>query len=163
MKWLARIVAFALAFLLGAWIAGLFGPSACMDVPAPAPVAIVRSLDVPAVAPVSIEDLVGTWPGTWGYDREPSTIEISRIKGEKFYGTLRKAGAVITLVGTLDPTTRTVSIRETKVVRLGPEMNEWSLGTNEGSFSADGRTLSGTGRDKWGEYGWDASKDPVGR
>lgn len=116
---------------------------------------------VPAVevVPVRAEDLVGVWTGTWGYGRELCTIEIERIDGEKFYGTLRKEGAVITFAGEFDAELRRVFFREIKVLKLGAHMSEWSLGTNSGSFSPDGRTLTGTGTDKWGTYGWDASKD----
>jgi len=108
---------------------------------------------------VRAEDLVGVWSGSWGYGGEYCTIEIERVRGNKFSGTLRKEGAEITIVGTVDPEERTIFIKETKVVRLGPSMSEWSLGTNTGSFSADGRSLTGTGIDKWGEYGWEAAKE----
>ena len=116
---------------------------------------------VPVVQAVAVraEDLRGVWSGTWGYGRESCTIEIDRIKGEKFYGTLRKEGAEIVIAGSLDADGRKVYFRETRVLRLGPEMSEWSLGTNTGSFSPDARTLTGIGSDKWGTYGWDASKD----
>lgn len=107
---------------------------------------------------VRVEDLVGVWRGTWGYGRELCTIEIKRIDGNKFYGTLRKEGAVITLAGTFDAEDRRVFFHETKVVSLG-EYSEWSLGTNNGTFSPDGRTLTGDGIDRWGTYGWDASKE----
>ena len=118
----------------------------------------LEPVPVHAVA-VRAEDLRGVWSGTWGYGRESCTIEIDRIKGEKFYGTLRKEGAEIVIAGSLDPDGRKVYFRETRVLRLGPEMSEWSLGTNLGSFSPDARTLTGTGSDKCGTYGWDASKD----
>lgn len=163
MKWIVRIVPFALAFLLGASVAGSFSPATfltsaeCVNVPAPiAPVTVVPHVDLES--PVAAEDLIGTWRGTWGYDRSFCTIEINRIKGDKFFGTLKKDGFVITIAGTLDPETRTVSFEETRIVRQGPEMGEWSLGKNKGSFSPSGVTMTGTGTDKWGTYGWDASK-----
>jgi hypothetical protein len=118
---------------------------------------VVESIPVRPVA-VQVEDLVGVWKGTWGYGREFCTIEIRRIDGNRFSGTLRKEGAEIAFAGTLDPDERTVFFRETKVLKLG-EYSGWSLGTNAGSFSSDGRTLTGTGTDKWGTYGWDATKE----
>jgi hypothetical protein len=107
--------------------------------------------------PIPAENLVGLWSGTWGYNRERCTIEIERVDGEKFYGTLKKEGAEIALAGTLDPDGRRVFFRETRVLNLGM-YSGWSLGTNTGSFSPDGRTLTGTGTDERGQYGWDAWK-----
>lgn len=107
---------------------------------------------------VTAEDLVGVWRGTWGYNRADCTIEIHRTQGNKFWGTLRKGKAKVSLAGTLEAVSRTVSFRETKVVSHG-EYHPWSLGTNTGSFSRDGRTLTGTGSDEYGSYGWNASKD----
>lgn len=115
-------------------------------------------IPVVKAAPIRAENLVGLWRGTWGYNRDSCTIEIDRIDGEKFYGTLRKEAAEIAFVGTLDPYGRKVFIRETKVLKLDV-YSGWSLGTNTGSFSSDARTLTGTGTDEWGTYGWDASKD----
>ena len=110
------------------------------------------------VAAVRAEDLLGEWHGSWGYERDTCTIEIKRVDGVKFYGTLKKEGAVITLEGYIDPVMRHVHFKETKVVRLGPAMSMWSLGLNSGNFSADGRTLSGEGTDEFGTYGWNATK-----
>jgi len=110
-------------------------------------------------APVRAESLLGVWEGTWGYDRARCAIEIDRVDGQKFYGTLRKEGAEIAIVGTLDADGRTVFFEETKVLKLGRNMSVWWLGKNGGTFSSDGRTLVGTGRDRQGTYRWNASKD----
>ena len=107
---------------------------------------------------VEAEDLIGVWNGTWGYGRERCTIEVHRASGTTFAGTLKKEGAVITLEGYIDPETRRVHFKETRVVTLGANMGKWSLGINSGSFSPDGRRLSGYGTDEWGTYGWDAVK-----
>jgi len=109
--------------------------------------------------PVELESVLGSWSGTWDHNDAGCAIEIDRIAGEKYYGTLRKEGAVIAFEGTFDPEGRRVFFRETKVIKLGPGMSEWSLGTNTGVFMPDGRTLVGTGIDKWGTYDWQASKD----
>src|SRR5215207_6146902 len=83
--------------------------------------------------PVRAETLAGEWTGTWGYGGENCTIEIDRTEADRFYGTLRKEGAEIAIAGTLDPKLRRVFFHETKTLKLGPEMSEWSLGTNSGS------------------------------
>ena len=116
---------------------------------------------IPAVevVPIEFESVLGEWSGTWGYDHDRCTIEIVRIAGDKYFGTLKKDGAVIAFEGTIDAEARRVFFRETKVIRLGPGMSEWSLGTNTGIFLPDGRTLKGTGIDKWGMYDWQAKKD----
>ncbi|HKP69117.1 MAG TPA: hypothetical protein VJV05_07530 [Pyrinomonadaceae bacterium] len=109
-------------------------------------------------APVRAENMVGLWKGTWDKDHASCTLTIDRAAGEKFYGTLRKNGAVVKFVGTLDANSRTVLIQETKVINHG-QHRRWSLGTNTGAFSLDGKSLTGTGVDEYGTYYWDASKD----
>ena len=118
----------------------------------------VEPASVVEAAPVSAENLVGVWRGTWGYNRADCKIEIDRIDGKKFYGTLRKGGAEIAFVGTVDVDARTISFEETEVLEYG-EYSGWSLGTNSGSFTHNGRALTGTGTDEYGTYGWDAAKD----
>src|SRR5262245_24089264 len=60
----------------------------------------------PGVDPVPAEDLRGRWTGTWGYDSEPNAygveFDITRVEGNKFYGTLRQNGAEVAFEGTLD-------------------------------------------------------------
>ena len=107
--------------------------------------------------PLYAEDLVGVWTGTWGHG-EKCTIEIHRFDGLNFRGTLRQDGAVISLEGTLDREARKLNFKETKVVRLGPRMDKWSLGINSGRISPDGRSLTGLGLDEWGDYDWSATK-----
>lgn len=154
-----RIVSFLGALVIGAGAAYVVGGSAeeaAKDVHVSYE---VYRMPTTEVVPVELESVLGSWRGTWGYEHEHCTIEIDRIAGEKYYGTLRKEGAVIAFEGTFDPEGRRVFFRETKVIRLGPGMREWSLGTNTGIFLPDGRTLKGTGIDKWGTYDWQASKD----
>lgn len=108
--------------------------------------------------PVDAKDMVGVWKGTWGYNRAACTLTIERVDGDKFYGKLNKGKAEIAFAGSIDSDSRTISFSETKVLRPG-EYAPWSLGQNTGSFSLDGRSLSGTGTDKHGMYFWDASKE----
>jgi hypothetical protein len=155
MKWIARIFVFIITLVFGTFAASLFwddsrGEAIVIDVPAPiAPVAAVK-------APIRAESLLGTWKGTWDHNDGDCTIEIDRVDGNVFYGTLRKEGAVVLFEGKFDPNTRMLYFNETKVVRLGA-YSEWSLGKNSGVISPDGHTLVGSGRDKWGWYGWAAS------
>lgn len=118
----------------------------------PVPAAIER------VIPVRAEDLVGVWRGTWDHGQHPCTLEISRVEGNKFYGILKENEAEVAFSGTIDSGDRRVFFHETKVNRLGA-YSEWSLGTNSGAFSPDGRTLAGSGIDKWGVYKWKLTKE----
>jgi len=157
MRLAAALFSFVGAFLIGAVPGYLldWGPEEKGHVSVTyqlTPMPSARTVDVQAA------DLVGVWKGSWGYERDTCTIEIDRFDGVKFYGTLRKEGAVITLEGYIDPALRRVHFKETRVVRLGPSMSMWSLGLNAGRFSPDGRTLSGEGTDEFGTYGWNVTK-----
>lgn len=162
MRKVAALVSFLAAFLIGALPGYLLsGPAeaAAYGPFHPGEVTVTYSLTpMSEVAPLRAEDLLGEWHGSWGYERDHCTIEIKRVDGVKFYGTLKKDGAVISLEGYINPARRLVHFKETRVVRLGAEMSMWSLGINQGTFSADGRTLSGEGTDEFGTYGWNATK-----
>jgi hypothetical protein len=154
MKWIARVLVFMTTLVFGTFVASLFwspdsGLSNCTLIVKPAHIAAVKT-------PIKAENLLGTWKGTWGHSNDDCTIEIDRVNGNAFSGTLRKEGAVILFEGTFNPKTRMLYFNETKVVRLGT-YTEWSLGKNSGVISPDGRTLVGSGHDKWGQYDWDAS------
>lgn len=110
------------------------------------------------VVSVRAEDMRGRWTGYWGIDDDSSVMNIDRVEGNKFYGTLSDGEAEIRIEGMIDTDARRVTIRETKVLKLGPGV-EWSLGKDIGSFSADGRTLSGSGNDQWQSYEWEMQKD----
>ena len=161
MRKAAAVVSFMGAFLIGALPGYLVGGAAEEAVRPGDWRRVEVSYTLTPVAPVEAvraEDLIGTWSGTWGYEHDRCTIEINRVAGRTFYGTLKKEGAVITLEGYIDPVMRRVHFKETRVVRLGPAMSEWSLGLNTGTFSADARSLSGEGTDEWGTYGWTATR-----
>ncbi len=158
MKWIARVFVFVGALAIGTFAASLFLSRDSGLSNGTLPVARVLTNPVaPPRAPIRAENLLGTWKGTWGRNDGDCTIEIERVKGNAFYGTLRKQGAVVRFEGTLDAKTRTLRFDETKVVRLGAHMTEWSLGKNSGTISDDGRILVGEGHDKWGKYDWSAS------
>jgi hypothetical protein len=152
MNVIANGFVFTAALALGIFASSLVWPANLLST------ALVRtpsSLDVPA--PLTARSLIGTWRGTWGYDDGECTLEISRADGNTFYGTLRKQGAAVRFVGDIDPGTRRLHLVETKVLSLGANMSKWSLGTNLGMISQDGRIMVGTGEDEWGEYPFAAS------
>jgi hypothetical protein len=125
----------------------------------------VAAVEVPApsavVSTVGVHSLLGHWKGRWGYWDDDqgvtSTLDIDRVRGNKFYGTLSQNGAKIAFEGTFDPFEQRVYFNETKVLKHGI-YSEWSLGTNHGSLSDDTRILSGSGQDSYGGYDWDFTK-----
>jgi hypothetical protein len=152
----------ALAIGMGAaYIAAFGSETETIEVVNPPQVQVTYKLAPPPVyrhsVTVSARDLRGTWEGTWGYDNDPCTIEIKKVDGDRVYGTLYKEEAVISVAGEFDAEEQRLLLRETKVVSVG-SYSEWSLGTNTGTFSHDGLTLSGTGIDKWGTYDWSVTK-----
>jgi hypothetical protein len=148
MKWIARVFVFVAALVLGTFAGSLFaGDEALTNVRPPHN----------SYAPLTTQSLLGSWNGTWGYDDGECTLEITSVDGNDFYGTLKKEGAEIRFEGTFDPGTRHITLNETEVVTLGGLPGRWSLGTNKGIMSPDGRILVGTGNDEWGNYGWAAS------
>jgi hypothetical protein len=155
MKWITRIVAFTAALFLGAFAGSFFVASHNTGVDDTA-VVVQHDLDRQYGARRAT-DLLGTWTGSWGYNAGDCTIEITRVEGEVFYGTLRKEGAEILFKGTFDPASRALYFKETKVVRLGAAMSVWSLGENRGAISRDGQMMYGTGVDEWGQYAWAVS------
>ena len=102
-------------------------------------------------------DLVGTWKGNFGRNSGECTIEITRADGDFVYGTLEKEGALVRFEGYYNLKTRKLYFEETSVLRLAAHMGEWSLGRNSAVVSADGRTLTGNGYDRWGHYHFSAS------
>lgn len=155
-------VSFFGALAIGIAVAGLFVGEPVVAVAEPASrVTVTYTLTEPAyrkAVEVRAQDIRGTWRGTWGYDHDACRIEIKRVEGDQIYGTLYKDEAVISVVGEFDAQGQRLLLREVKVLSLGV-YDEWSLGTNTGTFSADGRTMSGTGIDKWGTYNWKLTKE----
>ena len=107
---------------------------------------------------INPESLAGEWRGTFGYNSGACTIEINRVRGDTFYGFLRKNGAKIAIFGTVEPETRKVLIQETAIFEVGDE-GGWTLGRNSAVISADGRSMIGTGDDGRGLYGWNVSRE----
>ncbi|MEP6847559.1 MAG: hypothetical protein ABI999_01795 [Acidobacteriota bacterium] len=151
----AAVFSFFMALAIG--VAAVFFADSVREVAVVQAPSEVPSAGSPTVTPVKMEKLLGKWTGYWGEDSDECTIEITRVKGQNFYGTLKEGGAEIALTGTLDQKTRKVTIHETKVLALG-EYEDWSLGEDTGELS-DGHLMSGTGNDEWSEYTWAVSHD----
>jgi eukaryotic-like serine/threonine-protein kinase len=105
------------------------------------------------------QGLTGAWAGTYGPMNQPATLVIRESRGGKLSGELEQGGVRVAFVGSVDLSTRRVTIKETRVL----SGSGWSLGENTGSLSADGKTISGTGSDAVGaqfgmEYQWSFTK-----
>ncbi len=97
--------------------------------------------------------LVGIWKGT--FSESQTTLMISKHNGETFEGTLvRNDGTVILLTGRINPETRSVSMKETRVLKQ-PKEGAWTLGENTGTLSENGKSMSGAGTDNVNPaYNW---------
>jgi hypothetical protein len=156
MNVIANGFVFTAALVLGTFVASFFWDESWYHVPA-VRITHPKARIAEIKTPLSAQNLLGTWKGNWGRNEGECTLRIHHVDGDTFYGTLLKEGAEIRFEGTFNPTTRMLSFQETRVVRLGARMYEWSLGKNTGVMSRDGRILVGTGHDKWGQYSWAAS------
>lgn len=105
------------------------------------------------------KNLTGEWVGTYGPLGQQAKLIIQESEGGKLRGILEQGGVRVSFLGSVNFSTRQVSIKETRVL----SGSGWSLGENAGSLSADGREMSGTGRDATGAqlgmtYQWSFSK-----
>ena len=124
MKWIARVVIFISALFFGLFVSALFrGPSGLSDCTFTIPPELIASAAT-FKTPLRAQNLLGTWKGTWGHDSGDCMLQIDRVEGNAFYGTLRKKGAEIRFEGIFNPNTRMFHFEETKVVRLGVGMGE---------------------------------------
>jgi hypothetical protein len=101
-------------------------------------------------------DFTGIWKGK--FNNVPATLSITTQQGDVFSGTLSKNGYVIELSGKINFEKGTVAITETAVLQT-PANSKWNLGTDDGTISEDGKSMSGTGKDKNGSYPWSFIKD----
>jgi serine/threonine protein kinase len=105
------------------------------------------------------KNLTGTWTGTYGPLSSPATLVIQEHKGAKWSGLLEQGSVRVAFTGNVDTSSRKVTFKETAVI----SGDGWSLGDNTGELSADGRTMTGTGKDAVGaqlgiSYQWSFSK-----
>ena len=112
-----------------------------------------------ASPPTSGRGMKGRWAGTYGPMSQPATLVIEEEGGGKFSGVLEQGATRVAFTGTLDASTRRVTMKETRVLNG----EGWSLGENAGELSSDGRMMAGTGSDPFGaqlgmSYQWSFKK-----
>jgi hypothetical protein len=105
--------------------------------------------------------LVGSWSGI--QNGNPASLTIVSGEGNTFSGTKVQGVNQVSFVGSIDPKTRSVTIRETKLLKGTPYSNGsgWSLASETGKLSADGQKMSGTGTDEYNRktpYSWSYKK-----
>jgi hypothetical protein len=93
--------------------------------------------------------LVGNWGGS--QNGRPASLTIVSEQGNAFSGTKFQGVNQVSFVGTIDPVTRRITVRETKLLKGTPYTGKsgWSLASETGVLSADGRKMSGTGSDEY--------------
>ncbi|HEX8651073.1 MAG TPA: hypothetical protein VF708_09530 [Pyrinomonadaceae bacterium] len=100
-------------------------------------------------------DVAGIWEGT--SDSSPASLVIRKSEDNSYEG-VETAGTgkdEMLVKVEVNPQTRRITIRE--VTKL--KGTSWNLGTNEGTISSDGRSMSGTAKDtKNKSYSWSFSK-----
>jgi hypothetical protein len=100
-------------------------------------------------------DVAGRWEGT--SDSSPAILVIRKSEDNSYEGveTAGEGKDEMLVKVEVNPQTRHVTIRE--VTKL--KGKSWNLGTNEGTISSDGRSMSGTAKDtKNKSYSWSFSK-----
>jgi eukaryotic-like serine/threonine-protein kinase len=112
--------------------------------------AVTETTDVPVDV-----NLKGTWAGTYGPLNYASKLVIQNHNGKKLDGMLEQGTVRVAFNGIYDPASRSVRLTQTEVL----QGQDWSLGEDVGTLSADGKKLSGTGKDAVGgllgiSYNW---------
>ncbi len=100
-------------------------------------------------------NLTGTWAGTYGPMNFATKLVINNHNGKELDGVLEQGTVRVAFNGTYDPSSRSVRLTQTEVL----QGQDWSLGEDVGTLSADGKKLSGTGKDAVGgmlgiSYNW---------
>jgi hypothetical protein len=107
--------------------------------------------DLAKIRAIGSAKRIGTWEGT--FDRAACSLVIERTEGDTFDGALIIKSGRIAVKGTVNPSTRQISFKETRVIALG-SMSNWILGVNEGFFSNDGQKIEGPGDGGGNFYAW---------
>jgi hypothetical protein len=96
-------------------------------------------------------DVAGIWEGS--SDGSPATLVIRRSEDNSYEG-VETAGEFkdeMLVKVEVSPATRRIIIREVRKLKG----DNWNLGTNEGTISSDGRSMSGMAKDAKGKsYAW---------
>ena len=111
------------------------------------------------IVPSSPVDLRGTWAGTYGPMGFASKLTIKNHDGNTLDGVLEQGTIRVAFKGTYDSRSRTLTMMQTEVL----SGEGWSLGEDVGKLSADGKRISGTGKDAMGAslgmtYQWSFSR-----
>ena len=130
------VAAFAIKFGIDQTVNKNSGPA----VPSPSP---SPSRQVVAASP---EDLKGTWAGTYGPLGYATKLTIKTHDGNSLDGLLEQGTIRVAFKGTYDSGSRTITMMQTEVL----SGEGWSLGEDVGKLSADGKRISGTGKDAMG-------------
>jgi hypothetical protein len=103
-------------------------------------------------------NIVGTWTGKYTVD--PGTLIISNQDGDSFSGTLNSGGYLIAVSGRVNPETRQIVFTENRILKKDTsKYTSWTMGTNTGSVSSDGQSMSGKGKAKGqAGYSWSFTK-----
>ncbi len=101
-------------------------------------------------------DITGTWKGK--FQDSPATLIINNQNDNSYSGTLNNSGALVGVGGTINESTRQITLEEREVIRT-QKGRTWTLGSGKGVVSEDGKRMSGKSRDKRnGAYSWTLSK-----
>lgn len=114
-----------------------------------------QATQLPVATTYSPSAITGTWTGD--LNGQPTTLVIKTQKGKSFSGTLSQAGFLIAIKGSLTTDNYQISFKETRILEK-PSGGIWALGTESGSISADGRSMTGEGRDGERTYSWSFSR-----
>lgn len=120
-----------------------------------APIAEPSQNEEPILTTDSLSDLKGTWEGTYGPFNNPTKLIINHQQGQNLDGVLEQQTVRVAFKGTFDPLSRSLRLTQTEVL----SGEDWSLGEDVGTLSADGKKLNGTGKDAVGgqlgiSYNW---------
>jgi serine/threonine protein kinase len=112
-----------------------------------------------ATTNINAGDLRGTWTGTYGPLGQPATLNIKNHKVDKFDGVLEQGGIRVAFRGTFNSSSGAITMKQSAVL----SGEGWSLGEDTGTLSADGQTMSGSGKDSMGgalgiTYPWSFTK-----
>jgi serine/threonine protein kinase len=107
----------------------------------------------------AIIDLRGTWTGTYGPFSQPARLIIKNHKDKKFDGVLEQGAIRIAFNGSVDASV--VKMKQSAVLKGGE--SSWALGEDVGTITANGKRMSGTGKDPVGgivgmSYEWTFSR-----
>ena len=154
LKWIlvASGLLFALILVISAGLAIKFGMDQFQSTDSDVSNQTVNQNSTPVpssshqIASTSSEDLRGMWAGTYGPLGFATKLTIKNHDGNSLDGLLEQGTIRVAFKGTYDSGSRTLTMMQTEVL----SGEGWSLGEDVGKLSADGKRISGTGKDAMG-------------